>query len=341
MTTDTPDAPSPALDRPVDRRTIEALFARGLLSAAARDHALSLIEPPREWGRWVARILTVFGIALILAGIVYFFAYDWDRIPPLVRLGGAGLLLAAAIAGAGVIGLEPLAGRILVTVATVLVGVFLAVFGQVYQTGADAWGLFLAWSLLTLAWALLTNFAATWAVWLVVADLAIWLWWDQTRTLAPSSTAGATLSILVFDGLFLVLREILAGRGHAWAAARWTRFFLAVPTLAVATLAGIAYIGHDFDGRPIERASAAAAAVVFATAIAVYRRRLPDLTTLSAAVMGVCVVLVVLVQQLADRTFHTTDTGAFFLTGLVTLGLFALAVGWLRRQARTMEADHG
>jgi len=325
----------------VDRRAVEALFARGLVSAQARDHALALIEPPRDWGLWVSRILTVFGVALILSGIVYFFAFNWDAIPPSAKLGGVAALLLAAVGTALVLGFEGAPGRILVTVATVLVGVFLAVFGQIYQTGADAWGLFFAWAALTLVWALLSNFAATWAVWLVVADLAIWLWWAQTQQAERSFYAGATLSLMLFDGLALGLREILVARGVSWPAAHWTRIFLVVPTLATATFAAIAYIGHYRDVAPIERASAATAVVVVLAALVVYRRHLPDIMTLALATMAACVLLVSQIFELMSRATHGADMGGFFVTGLFTLAVFAAAVAWLRRVSRDMEAEHG
>ena len=44
--------------------------------------------------------------------------------------------------------------------ASVLVGVLLAVIGQVYHTGADAYSLFAAWTLLILPWTLASRSAA-------------------------------------------------------------------------------------------------------------------------------------------------------------------------------------
>jgi hypothetical protein len=60
------------------------------------------------------------------------------------------------------------------------VGVFLAVFGQVYQTGADRWDLFAQWSALIFGWVLLARFTPLWGVWLVVTNLALGLYLVQT-----------------------------------------------------------------------------------------------------------------------------------------------------------------
>ena len=43
--------------------------------------------------------------------------------------------------------------------ATFLIGTLFAVFGQIYQTGADAYDLFLGWTLFTILWAVAIRFA--------------------------------------------------------------------------------------------------------------------------------------------------------------------------------------
>lgn len=331
-----PDATSLA-GRRIDRRMIGSLYAGNLISPAARDHALALIEPPRNWGLWASRILTVFGVALMLAGIVYFFAFNWDHIPPLAKLAGIAGLMLAAIAGVGVYGLAHPVGRIATTVATVLTGVFLAVFGQIYQTGADAWGLFYAWALLTLPWALLSTSAPTWAVWLTVADLAIWLWWEQVHPRGSDSYGGLNLSIMLFDGAFLVAREILARWRFDWVAGRWTRLFLALPVLATATMALLAVIVDHYGEKSLQSAAAGVAAAAYVAVFIVYRRLLPDVWILAAAVVGACIVVVVGIFEVLNRASPGADVGAFFLTGLLTLVVFALGVAWLRAVARDIE----
>ena len=59
------------------------------------------------------------------------------------------------------------------------------------------------------------------------------------------------------------------------------------------------------------------------------------------AVVTACVVLVVLVYRGLDRSLgHGGDIGTLFLTGLVTLVVFAVAVLWLRRATLAMETRH-
>ncbi len=50
------------------------------------------------------------------------------------------------------LGPECTPGKAALLLATLLLGVFLALFGQTYQTGADPWQLFANWALLILPW---------------------------------------------------------------------------------------------------------------------------------------------------------------------------------------------
>ena len=321
----------------VDRRIVDRLCARGSISPAARDFALELIEPPRRWGLWVSRLLTVVGAALVLAGVVYFFAFNWEHIPPLTKLAAIAGLIAVAVGTIGVVGFGRLVSDVAASAAVLLVGVFLAVFGQIYQTGADAWQLFAGWAALTLAFALLAGSAAAWAVWLTVANIAFLTWWDQTHPFPGAHRIGAHLSIAVFDAAFLVARETLVARDHAWVAPRWTRFVLAVPILVTITLVAITVLDRPRDLTGVERIGAVAVPVLFLGFWFAYRRWVPDVVALAAATMAGLVIADFALFQLLTSGGRHTDLGIFFLMGLFTLGLFAAAIAWLRAVSRAME----
>lgn len=335
MNADVTDTATAALR--VDRRCLDRLSARGEISAAARDFALDLIEPPRRWGLWVARLTTVIGAALVLAGIVYFFAFNWNQIPPLVKLGAIAAMIAAAFVTVVVVGFGRPATDVAGSAAVMLVGVFLAVDGQIHQTGADAWQLFVGWAGLTLAWALLTGSAATWAIWLTVADLGLILWWDQTRP-GHADRVGLPLALIAFDGAFLVAREVLVARGWTWPAGRWTRFVPALPVLTAVTMAGIALIGRRSAYGSEEWVALVVVPCVLIGFFVVYRSRLPDLAVLSATAIAACVVADLLLFELLTSGGHGGDIGVFFSMGIASLSLFAGAVAWLRGVARTLEA---
>lgn len=320
----------------VDRRCLDRLSARGEISAAARDFALELIEPPRRWGVWVARLATVIGAALVLAGIVYFFAFNWNQIPPLVKLGAIAAMIAAAFSSVAVLGFGRLVSDVAGSAAVMLVGVFLAVDGQIHQTGADAWQLFVGWAGLTFAWALLAGSAATWAIWLTVADLGLILWWGEMRP-RHGEGLGLPLALILFDGAFLVAREGLVAKGWTWPAGRWTRIFLVLPILAATTMAAFLLIDRRRAWEAEEWLALAVVPTVLVGCFAVYRKRLPDLAVLSATAIAACSVADLLLFQLMTSGGRSGDIGTFFVMGIASLSLFAGAVAWLRGVARTLE----
>jgi len=330
-------AARPLADIPMDRQSIDRLAARGLISAEARELALDLMSPPRRWGLWTGRLLGVTGAALVLSGLVYFFAFNWARIPPLVKLGSIGALLAAACLTVAVRGFERRGAEPAAVAAVTLVGVFLAVEGQIYQTGADAWTLFAAWAALSFPFALLACSAATWAVWLAVAAVALATVWDQTQPADAVFHAGRNLSLMALFAVALALREGLAMRGVSWPAARWTRFVVALPLLAAATQLALMLLGDGSQLRALEVLAAGLIVLAFAALGVTYRYLKPDVAMLAAIVTALCVVAdFALLRLVAGRNFHA-DLGTFLLMGLATLALFAAAIAWLRAAARRME----
>lgn len=332
----TDPSPVPAAIR-VDRRIVDRLAARGLISAAARDHALGAIEPPRRWGLWTSRLLLVLGTALLLAGIVYFFAFNWSRIPPLVKLGAIGGLIAAATLTVAIVGFDRLVSDAASSAAVMLVGVYLAVEGQVHQTGADAWQLFAAWAGLTLAWALLATSAATWTIWIAVADVALVTWWTQTQPGDAGHHAGRDLSIVALHAVILIAREGLAARGVGWVGPRWTRIVVALPLIGAATLSALVLIAENRDFGGAARIAIGVVPLVLATVLFVYRSLLPDVAVLAVVTIAVALIADFALFRVVIGDGVRSDIGVFFLMGLATLGIFAAAVAWLRAASHALE----
>ena len=170
---------SDALDRPVRRSTILELYAEGLLTPQAHDAAIDGARQTQHWWRWANQSLLFIGAALMLAGVVFFFAYNWSRMHAVAKFTAieAGVWLCAI--GSLQRGLDKIAGKVLLLAASVLIGVLLAVYGQVYKTDADDWKLYSLWALLILPWTIIGRFNALWILWLVVTNAAWLLFWFQ------------------------------------------------------------------------------------------------------------------------------------------------------------------
>ncbi len=195
------------------------------------------------WRQWARRALLVLGAAHFLAGVVFFFAYNWESLGPFMRFGLIqGGLVVALVAAFGV-GLDRAAGRALLIAASVLAGVLFAVIGQVYQTGADAWELFTAWSVLVLPWVLASRSSIHWFLWGVLTLVAISTYGDQVLIPLGSITTGhftALVGALVI--VFLLVYELAVRAGLAWLDERWLRISLALAGLAILLVTAIGFV---------------------------------------------------------------------------------------------------
>ncbi len=228
---------------------VRALRRAGTLSASQFARAAHTVRDHGHWRQWASWALLALGAGHVLVGIVFFFAYNWADMPAIAKFVviEVGIVLAAVAAlWCGIV--RP-AGRALLIAASVLTGVLLAVIGQVYQTGADAYELFVAWMVLIVPWALASRDAGHWLLWLIVVDAAASLY--AAQVLVPLGLFTATRSALVVTAIPIValaIREGLVTRGFAWPAAVWTRhllLFIALVQLFVMAVGFVFNLNND------------------------------------------------------------------------------------------------
>ena len=325
---------------PANRGLVAELFSDGLITQAARDHALQFLHPHKSWGLWVSRLLLVIGVSLILAGIVYFFAFNWAKLSPAIKLGSVELAIFASAAAAYAFGLERPSGKILLLSACMLVGVFLAVFGQIYQTGADAYNLFMAWSALIAGWVIIAQFPPLWALWLVVTNIFLVLYWDQAALPETDMEMMITSILAVFNLTFLGLREYSVRKGQFWLSGDWTRLILLIPILICLLVPTVAYITEPSRATSSIAIGAFFGIAMHAALFMLYRYELPDSWALSAVFLSACIVLEAAGFKLLSEMFSDGEAALFLLAGLMTIGIFALAITTLRLIVRTMEGSH-
>ncbi len=335
----TPSRPENAAEAPADRSAADCLHAAGLLDAGGRQVALDLVLEPRRWALWTERLLAALGAVLVLAGVVYFFAFNWAELSRHAKLALAGLGLLLTLARPLVYGTEDPVGKILVCAAGMMVGVFLAVFGQVYQTGADAYELFVAWGALILGWAALARSAPLWILLAVIVNLAVVLYVDQTAPLSPRWEALVIALLIALDGAALAAREVAVSRGAHWLASRWTRYVLGY---AVVFLAFLPLLEIALRPQRVGPGELVAGLVAFGAHVAVawfYRRRQPDLGMLGAIALSACIVLEVALFQVLEDWWRSVEALAFFAMAGITIAIFAAAVSWLRKVSAHIDAE--
>lgn len=136
----------------------------------------ALYANKKEWNRFLSIFLLAVGIGFTVSGIIFFFAYNWNDLPKFAKLGIVEILLVSSVLLAVFTRWNRLVKQILLTGATFLTGTLFAVFGQIYQTGADAYDLFLGWTLFTILWAVAIRFAPLWLTFIGLLCTTIWLY---------------------------------------------------------------------------------------------------------------------------------------------------------------------
>ncbi|MFA7291598.1 MAG: DUF2157 domain-containing protein [Rhodocyclaceae bacterium] len=330
-----------AINHRATRALLETLAADGRLSRAGLQRGLQYIgctPAAAEWQRFADRLLLALGTLLLLSGIVFFFAYNWQALHRFVRMGlvAAPLAVCALLAwrsGGGFVGQAWLGG------ATVLTGVLLAVSGQIYQTGADTELLFFAWALLILPWVLVARAPWLWLFWLLLGNVALLLYVTGRLEIWTVFILADSLfwAPLLLNACALVAWE--AGwRPFEWLRAGYGPRIIALVAAVSATALGIGWwwLGRLGEWRWMPYTPLLYGAWLGGT-LWFYQHRRRDIVPLAAASFSaICVVMAGVLKHLRFRDSFAFD---FLLLGLLVAGLTAAAALWLRRVAASWEAQ--
>jgi uncharacterized membrane protein len=115
-----------------------------------------------------------------------------------------------------------------------LVGVLFAVFGQIYQTGANAYDFFLGWTIFITLWVLISNFAPLWLVFITLINTTLILYSQQV--------AHDWSEVFVFTLLFIInvlfLTTSLFGKkiNHEIKTPIWFSNLLALASVSFSTI---------------------------------------------------------------------------------------------------------
>jgi uncharacterized membrane protein len=299
--------------------------------AAALALDLSGARPDaRAWRAFIARLLNGAGIAGVGAGVLFFVAANWQDYGVIGRFV---LLQCAFVACVVAAWLRPpphVLGNGALVMATLLVGGLLALFGQTYQTGADVFELFLAWSALALPLAFAARSGAVWAVWWVVLNVGLalycgwlgpdhFLWsWIDRRTISKPLVLLVPL-LVNFAGAAFFLR--MHREGDTREAPRWlVRLLTAIAFGYGVSASLLALLGHGW-ARDLEMGVQGTFVVaVFAlacTVVAVGTLRSRSDVFPMALIIGSWIVIS---TGLLIKTLSFNNIGPIFLVALWLIG---------------------
>lgn len=318
------------------RRELVALIERGAIprEQVVRAVALSGLHPSgRAWGVFLDRLLLWLGALALVFGVLFLVAYNWAEMGRLMRFGlvQAALLVAivvyvwAEVRGAA----SDLVPRVALMAASLLLGVLLALVGQVYQTGADPWQLFFVWAVLILPWALVARFDVLWILWLGLLNLSLALYfhtWGGLFGLFGGDT-GALWGLFILNTLALLVWE-LAARRWRWLSLGWPAQLLALGSGTPLTLLMLMYTLDEW-------ADLSAAVMVYPLWLAalyfVYRHWRHELFMLAGGCLSVIVVVTLL---LGRHLLWQGGAESFLVLAMAVLAMGAAAVFWLKRLHR-------
>ncbi len=213
-------------------------IAKALKGHVYRDKA--------SWERFISLFLLVLGVSFSVLGVVFFFAYNWDDLHKFVKIGIIEGLAVIVVLVAFFVAKKPLLQKLLLTSAAMLVGVLYAVFGQVYQTGANAYDFFLGWTLFITIWAVVANFPPLWVIYIALVNTSIILYAEQVAE-NWSEMFGVTLLFTVnvcFLVVFLLLRRIFSPTTYP----SWFTNLLGLTAIFYSTVGIVKGIGgHQVD----------------------------------------------------------------------------------------------
>ena len=199
-----------------------------------------------NWKDFLNVILLFIGSALFLSGVVFFFAYNWASMHKFFKLGiiEAGIII--PVISALYYGYDSLTGKVLFLSSAIFIGAFLAVYGQIYQTGADSYELFRAWSLLILLPAVLLRFTPLIMVLIIVANLSVIFYWNQMVDPMGYKDATVLFNITGYGNFaILAVLEFVYFQKQSWLQNRWIHKVMALIIQSVVTIRIVIFIASD------------------------------------------------------------------------------------------------
>lgn len=209
----------------------------------------SIYPSGKDWHLFLERFLLALSALLLASGVVFFFAYNWAEMHKFVKLG---MLQAILVIIVGLALFSPFERRVkeaLLCGAAVVMGVLFAVYGQIYQTGADAYDFFQGWALGVFLWALAARSSYLWFLFLLLLNLTLYFYAEQV---ARISWSGQQLPMLLFlmNAAAVVMWEYLYTKGQLSASSRWFPLLVGLGAIIINTLGmGEAILNHFRDNR--------------------------------------------------------------------------------------------
>jgi len=187
----------------LNQKDIQLLSKNSNLSKSQIDELLkqNVFAKPKDWFLFLKYFSLSIGLGFLSIGILFFFAYNWQDLSKFFKLGLLEFLVLLTFSLSIFFYSKKILSNLLLTVTTLLVGVLFAVFGQIYQTGANAFDFFFGWTLAVFLWVAVTKFEPLWVVFIALVNITFIMFSAQVAT--DWNNATYYLVLLLINLLFL------------------------------------------------------------------------------------------------------------------------------------------
>jgi uncharacterized membrane protein len=265
-----------------------------------------------DWSKFIKTFLMSLGIAFLVSGVIFFFAYNWASLHKFIKLGLVQVLLIAMVGVAVFSKLDKNVKGIILLGAGMLVGALFAVFGQIYQTGANAYDFFFGWTVFIALWVFVSNFGPLWLLFLALINISIWQYFEQV--LGRVDQVEILNLLFVINLLYLILLKVLVHFGKITSTSRWLE--------RVIVLASISHLTFNLsfqiiDDDAISYLTFLLGLIAFPLGI-YYGKRQKD--TFFIATIGLSIILIFL--SLLIKTVFEVGDGlvGLFITSIYVIG---------------------
>ena len=253
----------------------------------------------------VLRYLKILGLALITVSLLYLMAANWWMLPDPVQLAIPMLILLCSATASIYFDQQEWVRQSLDTVSGLMLGLSLAVIGQIYQTGADSYLLFLLWSALLLPWLYRSNIGI-FVMLCVVSQLTLYLYFKQSFWMGRA------------EGLYLLGLNLLTALSFAYAMRYYAllRFLFIAFVIVISISSMMQFIHHS-------KLIYLASSVVLPTGAAFYFYRKHQALEAILLIAGLAASVSLWVFELVENQLTNSAAGLFMLAVLI-FGWFAL-----------------
>ena len=302
------------------------------------DSSLNTIRHSGEaWYRFISQFLLLTGALAAAAGVIFFFAFNWEAMGRLLKFALLESAMVLAVLLYSRLNSRRRSSSVTVLGMALLTGALLALTGQTYQTGADPWELFAVWAAMITPWAIMAQSSSLWLLWVSLVNLSLLLYLNTFRGLLGFLFRNedwlwlfSGLNTLIMLGLEWISRPIIADKGVPYLANRIAAQLATLLAGCSVTWLAIWSILGDVSGFGLF-----VWIVWMAGCFYLYRYLMKDLVILSGWVLSGIIIASCLLGKLFENAL---DEGIFLLISFVIIGLSTAGGLWLKRLATESEA---